>query len=440
VKQIIDRLEQVERRYDPDDEVVASSEECLSPPGSLVLPAFKNGGADEPRFDVVRFPGGVVCARITEDMMSNVDFDEDTASPSRNAAGTSVDDSASTYADATKEWVFNPVDDFGLDADVLYGIWFSFRYDGEGELHLESQSDNAVGDDEIVQGGGTRHPNSGTTPATLEWADATAQTAEYPRLAYYGLFPVGGSDAYGDFPFQYGSTDGGMAFKVGETITLRAFSPDGTPSVFLDHLVFMPLNPMGTVEINGGQSVNFTTSALEVIGYYVNSGQPVTVTEPTDYGSIFSGASAVDDSQVVASGWVPAAHVTIAGHDESDIAGLFTAVGGVHVYVLCRGVISDGGYDSAAGRPAAHVTCFTGANPIADIMPPVQGAWVWAYAGKMPLGDGPQGSLGLVQWINDFENFPQSVGFPVDQDSVRTSFVAYLPFAPCEAAGGNAGP
>ena len=29
-------------------------------------------------------------------------------------------------------------------------------------------------------------------------------------------------------------------------------------------------------------------------------------------------------------------HLTVAGHDESDAVGLFTGVGGVHIYVLCR--------------------------------------------------------------------------------------------------------
>ena len=442
---IENRVDALERRFDPDQLVgLPECACCFPPPGSLVVPAYRNGGGHEPRFDVVGFPGDVTVARITEAMMTTFDAGEDLRSPSRNAEGmeaqtrTNYDDESSIAGN--NQWTFSPVDDFGLDPDILYGIWFSFRYTGAGTLNIESRSNNSATDSDLPQNSatGTRHPNSSTTPNVLTWADATNQTAEYPRLDYYGLFPVGGQNDFGDFPFQYGFTDGGMLFEPGEVITVRAWSPDGAPIVYLDHLVFMPLNPMGTVTFNGGQSVNFTTVVQEIFGYYVGSGQPASVTEPTDYGSVFGGASTVQDTQSLSTFWDPAGHFTIAMHDESDAVGLFSGVGGAHIYVLLR-TNQSGAYNNPTfGRPSGHVTCFTGSNPLSDIQPAQDGAWVWNYAGSMPLGDGPQGTFGMMQWLADGENFVAPNG-TTNEDGVRTAFVAYVPYAPCEAAGGNAG-
>lgn len=407
---------------------------CLPPPGSLVKPAYKNAGGNAPAFDVVEFPGGVIAGRITEEMMTTfgvIGFSAKAVSPSHNCAGMEVP-VGSAYDDVTDGWSFRPVEDFGCNPGTLYGIWFSFLYHGTGTLTIESRSSNTVPDSETYLNGGGRHPNAasttipftGTDPTVMPWADPADQAAEYPRLDYFGLHPIGGEAHYGDWPCQAGGSSG-LWFTAGERITVRAYSPDGVDlSVWLDHLVFMPTFPLGMADITeldtGG--VNFSSSALEVIGYTPASGDPPTYSEPTDEGTIFEGNSAVDDTQSLRTYWDLAGHFTIAFHDESDVAGLHTGVGGVHIYVMCRAV------DDGEG---GHVTCFTGSQPLADIICDETGAWVWAYAGIMPLGDGPQAQFGMIQWVADGEYFP------VDgTTSVRTSFVAYLPQAPCEAATG----
>jgi hypothetical protein len=417
----------------------------LPPPGTIVRPTSLGAGLlSTVTYVTVTFPGGVIAAHLeefispeSEDDLTTSPSDAYEGSPSARTPGIEIG-SAADYDDALAGWVFKPVDDFDCEAGVQYGIWFSFRYtDKVGNIHLESRSDNTVtNSDTWDSGGGARHNNATTTPNTLTWANPADQTEEYPELPYYGMFPVGGQDNYGDWPLQgFGSS--GLKFVEGETITLKAWCESDTATVWLDHLVFIPTFPMGMADptsLDTGNAKNFGSNALEVIGYYEDP-QPGSVTEPTDYGSIFGGASAVDDTQVLSRGlFEPGMHFTIASHDESDAVGLFTRAvgGGVHVYVLQRSHNSGGVYDPG-DRGRGHVTVMTGTQPLADIICQGAGAWTWAYAGTAPLGDGAQGAYGLVQWLGDDVVFWNNND--TDIDSVRSAFIAYVPQSPCEAIG-----
>lgn len=437
--------DQLFRRPAPIAPDAGDSEGCLPPPGTIVRPTpLADGSLNTATYVNVRFPGGVIAAHLDEFLSGDASFTTSPTSarqggPSGRTIGVEVADAGggATYDDATDAFVFRPVDDFGCEAGVLYGIWFSFRYtDKGGNLHIESRSDNTVTNaDTWDSGGGGRHNNATTTPSTLEWADSGDQTAEYPELPYYGMFPIGGQNNYGDWPLQgFGSS--GLSFQAGETITVRAWTDSGTATVWLDHLVFIPTFPMGMGDPTDldSETKNFSSSALEVLGYYEDP-QPGSVTEPTDYGSIFGGASAVDDTQVLTRGlFDPDMHWTIASHDESDIAGLFTRAvgGGVHVYVLQRSNNSGGTY-SVSDRGRGHVTVMSGTQPLSDIICQGAGAWTWAYGGKAPLGDGNQAVYGLIQWLGDDVVFWNNND--TDIDSVRSAFIAYVPQSPCEAIG-----
>lgn len=430
--------DQLFRRPSPVSPDEAASEGCLPPPGALVLPIVLGGTSlSTGTLSTIRYPGGVIAAPLRAYVGNPGPTDAFNTSSSPTARAISYEAVPATdYDDASSDFLsFSPVDDFDVEAGALYGIWFSFKYtDKVGDLHIESRSNNTATDSQTIYGssGDGRHPNSGTTPSTYAWADATDQTAEYPALGYYGMFPVGGQNDYNDWPFQVGGGQYGMSFQAGETITVKAWTDSDTVDVWLDHLVFMPTFPLGVTDPSNltNQSRNFFSSALEVFGYYENP-QPGSVTEPTDYGSIFGGASAVDDTQELDRFWDASGHFTIASHDESDVSGLYVHAGGggAHMYVLQRSNNSGGTYDPS-NRGRGHVTVFTGSSPLSDIVCQGAGAWTWAYGGIMPLGDGPQGEAGLMQWVGSdvvfWNNYDPAI------DSVRSAFIAYLPQAPCE--------
>lgn len=424
---------------------------CCTTPGANVLPMSLAERNHSPTFNwsPIRYPADVIAASLYGGTINGLNVATFSALAPSGRALKIVADTANDYDEALAAsdhgWVFSPVDDFGCEPGAFYGIWFSFLYvnkDG-AELHVEARSNNTVSDAEAYPDG-NRHPNAGTTPSTLVWGDPANQTEEYPELGYYGMLPWGTASDYGDWPLQSGSNDGcGMSFAAGEIITVKAFSPDGTADVYLDHLVFMPTYPLGVASPTrlGDQDANFSSSALEVYGYEpTSSPASITLVSPVDgnpdYGTVFG--DAMDDTQELTTIFDPDMHWTIASHDESDIAGLYlTAVtarptsGGVHVYVLIRSR-NEGAVYHPSWRGRGHATCMTASSPISDCLPPACGAWVWSYAGVMALGDGPQGSFGIIQWINDNEVF-----WNLNDDditSVRSSLVAYLPQAPCEEA------
>lgn len=457
------RVARLERRYEPDGDIVVD-EACLPPPGSLVRPGFRqaSGGPPQPALlPSVHFPGGVIVASLLDFCSEDVGSGASAGgAPSRNASaislatpgndgngGTSFDD-----PDNSRSWSFRPVDDFGCIPGVAYGIFYSSKLEKDGsanEFHLESRSSNplAAADPLLWVNGGSRHHNLSTTPDTLRWGDEVSGP-EFPELDYYTMMPVGGEELYGDWPFQtggggvqgcdflgggFGQCQDGMAFDNGEVITVKPWIDGGggiDAKFYLDHLVFIPKHPFGVAAPGefdvGDADKNFQSSALTVFGYYVSSGQPASVTEPGDDGVWFTGDT-VDDDQILDSAYDPDAHWTIAGYDEADAVGLFSGVGGVHVYVLCR--ITGSALASSTSRYGGHVTCYTGTHPLADILCDECGNWVWGYAGKMPLGDSAQASFGMIQWRDS-----QEVGTQFSQpDSVRTSFVAFVPQSPCDA-------
>jgi hypothetical protein len=225
--------------------------------------------------------------------------------------------------------------------------------------------------------------------------------------------------------------DYGLAFDAGETITVRPYVlADGNEddaTVYIDHLVFIPTWPQGkTNPLSVSQSVNFGSSGLGAYGYEP-SPTPGSMSNPVDDGWWISGDT-VDDTQTLPFIYDSAMHMTVQGHDESDIEGLFTGVGSVHVYVLCRitGVPTTIGGNTS--RWAGHVTCYTGAHDLSDIYPDEGGGWCWAYAGEMPLGDSAQAAFGMSLWIDDGSFFFDQGDPP---DSVRIAIIAYVPATPC---------
>ena len=429
---------------------------CLPASGARVVPPYKNLSTEQAQAALppwAKFGGGVVAARLYDYFVGSVAGTGISAAlaPSRICASADLQE-ATDYDSAPDCWQFRPVDDLGLEPGVIYGIFYSFKAESSGapEVWVQSRSNNTAADADVWGNGGggstlagpsNRHPNAGSTPYdVIDWIrdpqTVSSDPGNWPdavNLDYFGMWPIGGDGMYGDWVLQTGGSgvdngEWGLAFEEGEVVTVRAWiEEDSDPcELYLDHIVAIPTYPAGKSEaLNIQDGHNWRSSALTAFGYEPDS-EPASITNPTDNGQWLPGDT-VSDSQVIPWPTDADAHLTVAGHDESDIAGLFDGGGSsVHVYVLCRGHNADG---STAGRSGGHVSCFAGAQPIGEILVDEAGGWHWAYAGRMPMGDGPQAAFGMMQWSDDCAWFFSRLDA---WDEVRTAFIAYVPDAPCE--------